>query len=252
MKNTFFFFLFINSFSMVYSQTRIINGGELKKIKIEGYKSVDFFIVPNNARLFNAPKGKFRSIAFYKLTFDEKNNRIINLTPKPLSNIKVEKIDKTTFCSPQKEDGSSPKYTIDEIKKCFNILKNDKSLNWKNQDGCDDRASRGRIKLDSLGYISSKTFALPTFWNTCYGGKYPIWAYHVANVMHCNDNNFYVLDPHVVPHNPVLLENWKDTITFNKTDCEKFSLYRNNCVVRHPISSGGNPTIVCFCKEIPK
>lgn len=237
------------------TQSETIHRGKLRSFKAFGLNnnSLDFFIVSGNARVFNAPKGKysFEGFGFLSLTFN-KNNTIINLIGDDLGIEKYYK-ENRKICGISKEDGSSKKYSKEEITKCFNILKNEETLDWTNWQSCEYRASQGYEILDSLNYVTTKIFGLPKLRVPCYGpNSIPIWAYHVANVMHCTDEKFYVLDPFINPNNPTELHEWENKVTVNNKDCEEFAHYKNNCSVQQvPDSTRVGYSIfaiICYCE----
>jgi hypothetical protein len=236
MKNTILLaILLMGTFNIIYAQDKTIGRGELRSVKIKDNK-LDFFIIKNCSRLFYAKKDKYKfdKFGFLKLTFD-KNNKIIGLFKDNTWKKTDDKIDKQ-ICSPQIADGSVQKYTKDDINKCFNIIKNhvifknNQFLNWNDEQSCNERAKLSYLILDTLGFITSKAFALASYKDNCYGYRFPNWAYHVVNVMHCVDDKFYVLDP--LTKNPIEMEKWKDSISYKRRDCEHFAHYINNCSVQ--------------------
>ena len=231
-------------------------------IKVEFLKndSLDFFIVKNNSRLFKAPKGKFKLSNFYgelgnvfKTLTHNKNGVILELEETMIENKSGIAYD--YFCNPLIEDGKSKKYSFKEIENFLELVKSI-GIVWNDIGSCDNRANETRDSLNVREIVSLKAIAIANeFSEKCYCTKndsFPIWMYHIANAIHCDDNKYYVLDPYLYPDKPIELKEWETTINCKKTDCEIFELYSNNCRVRQSLiflnnSIRNNWVVSCFC-----
>ena len=265
MKKILLLFVLFSCVNSVFSQDfEVING---KIIPIQTYEndSLDFFVIKDNSRLFKTVKGKYnilKSTKFFNLKYD-KDGFILNieLDLRELDNINsVERFD----CKPFVEVGNTKKYSFNEIEKCLTLIKNlenkrGEKINWNDRGSCDARAYQAYKILKEQNFVTLRTIALVSdSIKSCYATKknlYPLWLYHVANVMHCDDNKYYVLDPYLDMGKPIELSNWRKMITFGEQDCEKFVMYANNCrVFGHPTflnnKSGYEWIVGCSCNEV--
>ena len=248
------FSIFFPVFSAFSQKELILKNGKITKFKAFENDSLDFFTIDNNSRLFKALKGTVNLSPsgdyFDKLSHDKTGN-ILNFTPVAVRNTSL--VQKP--CDPVKEKGDSKKYSFEEIKKCFAMIKK-LNLDWKNRGSCDERAFEVFRELRKQHYITLRTIAMVSdSMKRCYGTKndtLPMWLYHVANAMYCNDNQYYVLDLYLDPNAPIALSDWKERIVFGEKDCERFELYVNNCRVKNHSTDSNSYiwTVECSCDPL--
>ena len=250
---------FVNS---VYSQNVQLFNGRIFMLNSLNNDSLDYFIINNNSTLFRAPKGKIKLSIFpdafgnmFKEVVHSQRGEILSLIETLTENKSGQKTNDFK-CKPIVENNSSKKYSFKEIIKCIKIIEGLR-LDWKNRGDCDNAADQVYDSLKSQKIIAVKTIGLfnesP---NNCYttpNDQYPIWMYHIANAIPCNDNKYYVLDFYLDKKKPIELSQWQKMITYQKKDCESFILYSNNCrVIGHPIFGAQNISykwkIGCNCQ----
>lgn len=248
MKKLSLIFIMLFLANSVFSQDIEWREGIITPIQTYESDSLDFFIVEDNSRLFKAPKGKFkilRSTIFLSLKHDQ-NSFIIDIKFPPKGRLKNISGIESFNCKPVSEKSNTKKYTYQEIVNSLEILKNLENkkggiIDWTDRGSCDGRAIQAYRKLKKQNFSTLKIIALVSdSIKSCYAPKknvHPLWLYHVANAMHCDDNKYYVLDPFLDNGKPIELEEWKEKIIFGEKDCERFVLYANNCRVI------GRPTV---------